>query len=199
MTFDNKLVNEFMKDNKLNIIEEDGKRPWGDWYIIRLEKQFDTKVLRVIPKTLLSLQYHGTPTHQGHSEKWVACTNIRALISKQSAIGLSKEELTKSLNEMIMVDIKAGGTLIIGPGIIHALANPFDDDIYVIETRLSEIVETSKDREDNIVRIYDQTNRNGTPSFPPNLVKRILDPASSPDYIVNDGTIFDISKFNKNK
>jgi hypothetical protein len=65
----------------------------------------------------------------------------------------------------MIVDVQAGGKLKIKARFLHALVNSYPHDIFVIETRHSQIPETANDREENIVRVYDQTNRNNTPSF----------------------------------
>ena len=193
MEFKNAEVTNYLKKKNLSVIECDQNRPWGGWYLIDANPQFDKKILRVVPQTILSLQFHGTPTHPGHLEKWEACTQIRAIVGCQSVVGQS-EDILKTL---LVVDVEPQGTLIIGSGFVHALANPFSDDIYVVETRESMINETAKERENNIVRIYDQTNRNGTPSFPEDLLNRIMDVNRKADVIVKSQTVFDTTKFSK--
>lgn len=194
MNISNQRIINYLNDNNLTIVESDPKRPWGGWYLIDINKSTysDRKILHVIPHTLLSLQYHGTPLHLGHMETWNACTKIRAVVSKISVVYQTETELNESLKNLAIIDIYPGGTLIIGSGFIHALANPFLQDIYVIETRQSQIAEMANDRENNIVRIYDQTNRNGTPSYPNWLVQKIMDPTNKPDYEVKEGNVFDI-------
>ena len=203
MQFQNKEVTDYLNRNQLKIISYDSNRPWGGWYLINIDQStdsnFDKKILRVIPDTVLSLQFHGTESHPGHLETWEACTNIRAIISKESVVNKTNSELSIILEDLLLVDVNPGGSLIIGPGYIHALVNLYKEEIYVIETRQSQIVETSDDRENNIVRIYDQTNRNNTPSYPNELILRIMDPYSEPDYLIQRGHIFDTRNIKINK
>ncbi len=175
-------INRYLENNKLNIINCN-KRSWGEWCLIdNSHMEYDKKILRVNPGMLLSLQYHGRDGRDGHLEIWEAFTKIRAIIGRESVVG--KSDL--KLDDLLVLDINTGGSLIIGPGFVHGLGNPFSSDIYVIETRESQIVESSTDRELNITRIYDQADR--APPFPPHLVSRFME---NPDIIVNDGEIFD--------
>ena len=197
MQFDNQLVNDYLNTNNLKVIKCDSSRPWGGWYIIdihNIENQsqslYDKKIIQVVPGTILSLQYHGSPDHVGHYEVWEACTKIRALIGLQSVVGLSSYDLDLCINNTIIVDIEAGGKILIGAGCLHALANPFDDYIFIIEQRQSFHPETPESRENNIVRIYDQTNRNGTPSYPVDLLNKIMDKQYKPDVLVHSGEFF---------
>ncbi|HSW77018.1 MAG TPA: hypothetical protein VLG50_08220 [Candidatus Saccharimonadales bacterium] len=103
-------------------------------------------------------------------------TKIRAIVGR-------------SLDNLFIIDIDPQGQLVIEPEVIHALANPFTTNIYVIETRESQFPEKSTDREKNIVRIYDQTMRNGVSPYPVELSKRIMDPTSKPDHEIKYGEI----------
>jgi hypothetical protein len=214
MKFQNERVNEYLTSRGKEIIKFDDQRPWGGWYIFdqgdsyqqseycgnetqielveHLKGSFDKKVLRVLPGTLLSLQFHGTSTHPGHSEIWQACTDIRVVLSKVSGVGLDEIALSKVLQELVVIDVKAGGTLFIPGGFIHALSNPYESESFVIETRISEIPEDSGQREDNIVSIYDQTQRRGAPIYPQGLFERIMKLGNDADYVVREGEVFDI-------
>src|ERR1700679_3583575 len=99
MEFDNLAIKDYLNKHNLSVIKADPQRPWGGWYIIDIDNienplysMYDKKVLRVIPGTLLSLQYHGSLSHPGHHEIWEALTKIRAIISQKSAIGLSRAD-----------------------------------------------------------------------------------------------------------
>jgi len=190
MDFKNDFIVNYINNNKLTV-QDWNNRPWGAWYLIDLNSMSDKKVIRVSPGTLLSLQYHGSLKHLGHEESWIACTHIRAILSKRSVIEIDNKDFEETLNNLIVVDIQSGGTLNIRAGVIHALANPFNEDIYVIETRKSQMPETAKSREDNITRIYDQTNRNGILSFPLDLIQRALKSYIPADYIVKSNETFD--------
>jgi hypothetical protein len=58
-------------------------------------------------------------------------------------------------------------------GVLHAYINPFDHDVYLLETRISQVAEQASDREKNIIRIYDTTMRGGTPDWPDWLRQKI--------------------------
>jgi hypothetical protein len=192
MQFDNQLVTDYLCTNRLKVIKSDASRPWGGWYLIDIhnpenssQSLYDKKIIRVVPGTILSLQYHGSPDHMGHSELWEACTKMRALIGLRSVVGVSQDELEKSIRDTIIVDIEAGGKILIRAGCLHALANPYDEDVFIIEQRQSFHPESPESRENNIVRIYDQTNRNGVPSYPVDLLNNIMNKNYNPDVIVH--------------
>jgi hypothetical protein len=180
------FVLDYLEDHQISIIESDPNRPWGGWYIteINREKYLDKKILRVVPQTLLSLQFHGSVGHPGHKETWVALTKIRAVVSTESLINKSLDGVDEKL---LIVDVEPQGILIIEPGCLHALANPFGTDIYVVETRESQIAEGPDDRERNIVRIYDQTMRNGVCAYPKDLFDKIMNENIVPDLIIKAG------------
>jgi mannose-6-phosphate isomerase-like protein (cupin superfamily) len=185
----NRLIQKYLEKQKLTIIKND-IRPWGGWYLIDDTNTFDKKIIHVEPKMLLSLQYHGTPENRGHKEIWECCTRVRAIVSEKSVVGVAQDALNELLGKLLVIDILPGGKLIIEPGVIHALVNPFDENLYVIETRVSMKEETSIDREANITRIFDFTNRYGIPSYPQDLINRIMDPDFMPDYMINQGETF---------
>src|SRR3990167_3174372 len=123
MEFKNEIINHYFHCNNLKIIKSDisllsvphAHRPWGDWYIFDInnienpqKSIYDKKIIRVIPGTLLSLQYHGSPSHPSHSEIWETCTKIRAVISKYSVINLSKIDFDRCLNDLLIVDLEPG-------------------------------------------------------------------------------------------
>lgn len=212
LAFSNNKVTEYLQQFSLEVGLYDDTRPWGAWYIIDsgesyqqsryygiesdaslvqgLKGSFDKKILKTIPGTLLSLQYHGTIDHPGHSEIWLACTKMRAVVSKKSAVGASSRELEDILQNLIVLEIEPGGQLYNPGGFIHALANPFDSDVFLIESRISQIQESSDQREANIVRIYDQTQREGTPVFPKELFERVMNSEIPADYYVKSGKLF---------
>jgi hypothetical protein len=175
-------LEDYLEKNHLDIIESDN-RPWGAWYVIEIDEEnfLDRKILKVVPHTLLSLQFHGSGDRLGHQETWVALTKIRAIISYESYAERPLNEL-----DLLIVDIEPGGELVIKPGFVHALANPFELDIYVVETRKSQIKEKPDDREKNITRIYDQTRRNGIPAYPDELFKKIMNCNTIPDLVIRN-------------
>lgn len=185
----NHIIQKYLTENELSIIKSD-TRPWGTWDLIDQNYTFDKKIIQLSPKMLLSLQYHGTTENIGHKEIWEACTHVRTLVSQKSVIGISQDLLNQVLEELLIIDLLPGGKLIIEPGVIHTLVNPFDENVCVIETRVSMKEETSNDREANITRIFDLTNRYNISSYPSNLFNKIMDPNLMPDYIIGYGETF---------
>lgn len=194
MDFKNIIVDDYLKSNNLQIINSDPHRPWGGWYMIdinstscyndSLSSLSDKKIIRVIPGSLLSLQYHGSLDNSGHDEIWETCTKTRAIVSKKSVIGMSKSDFEHCLNDLLVIDLDPSAKIVISAGFIHALVNPYDNDLFVIETRISQKQESSNDRENNITRIYDQYNRSGTSSYPSDLLLKIMDKNFKPDVVV---------------
>lgn len=159
------FVQKYLKENNATLIDSNEDKPWGGYYIFEVGKDYDKKVLRVKPDQYLSLQFHGTLDHPGHSEKWIALTDFVIVLGNKSAVGLSDSELNEELSNLKIIKVKQGDSIQIPSGVMHALVNPFDNDIYVQETRTSQMDESSDDREKNIVRIYDQTRRDGLPDW----------------------------------
>ncbi len=135
-------------------------KPWGSYEVFEVGSTYDKKILKVNPGFFLSLQFHGTTQHPGHSEQWVALTDIVVV----KGFELDKLEIKK---------YQKNDTIKIAAGEYHALVNPFSFEIAVEETRTSPIVESAEDREKNITRIYDQTHRYGLPDFPEELKAQI--------------------------
>jgi len=135
-------------------------KPWGSYEVLSKGSNFDNKILKVNPGFNLSLQFHGSPTHPGHSEQWVCLTDI--VVVK----GLNLDNLT-------VKKYKTGEIVNIASGELHALCNPFKFPIEVEETRTSPVSESPEDREENIVRLYDQFHRDNLPDFPDQLKQKI--------------------------
>jgi len=169
-----KIVSDYLKDNNYQVVSQDEERPWGRFYVFQVGDNYDKKILWVKPQNLLSLQYHGSKIQPGHSENWLALTDFRILISKQNALEYPNYEEKTLLNDLEIRDIKTGSEINIPAGHMHALVNPYLHDIFLVETRTSAKNESSKDREDNIVRVYDLTQRNNTPSYPKNLYSELM-------------------------
>jgi mannose-6-phosphate isomerase-like protein (cupin superfamily) len=172
MNFKNRFVNEYITKNKLKIISFDEDRPWGGFYVYESGADYDKKILWVKPAQFLSLQYHGTQNHPEHSEEWIPLTKIKIVLGNLN-ISDKPEKLSKDLQNLRVLELQENESIKIPQGFLHALVNPFKDDIYLLETRRSPVEESSEDREANITRIYDQTQRDGTPPWPEELVKEI--------------------------
>lgn len=167
------FVRNFLTENKVEIIDANENKPWGAYYVFEQGSDFDRKILKVKPGKYLSLQYHGTTEHVGHSEKWLALTDFAIVIGSKSAVGLFQEEIAQELQNLRVLKIQKGDSIDVPSGFMHALVNPFQQDIYVQEMRVSPKDESSSEREENIVRIYDQTQRDNLPNWPEDLNKKI--------------------------
>lgn len=173
------FVEKYLKENNLSLIDSNEDKPWGGYYIFEAGSNYDKKILRVKPEQYLSLQFHGTQDHPGHAETWIALTDFVIVLGSRSAVGLSDEEYQNELNSLKIIRVKQGDKIEIGSGFMHALVNPFDHDIYVQETRTSQFDESSDEREQNIVRIYDQTGRDGLPDWPNKIKNEIKNKAKN--------------------
>lgn len=168
-----------------SLIAADEARPWGAWWLFENGKypvtleDYDRKILKVNPADgarMLSLQFHGSVDTPGHREEWRAITDILLLIGQRSVVGLSGAVLEEAIDEMKLIQLKANESIEIPAGYLHALINPWSDRaIYVEETRISpgHVEQDYQQREENIVRIYDQTGRGGLPDFPDFWKERI--------------------------
>lgn len=159
---ENAFVRDYVRTKKLTIKSLDEGRDWGGFYILETGANYDVKILWVKPKELLSLQSHGSMGCPGHHEIWVALTNVRVVRGD-------------AIDALTIIDRTPGGIVTIAGGLMHALANPFsEDDVYVYEVRVSSAAETSEEREERIIRIYDKYRRGNTPGYPPELLDDIL-------------------------
>jgi len=195
---DNTIITNYISKNNFQIISSDLNRPWGGFHILDTEDSketktlFDTKIIYVLPTKLLSLQYHGSSTYIGHNEIWYTCTKTRILLSKKSVIDLSLQELTQCLNDLLIIDLEPNAKIFIPVGFLHALINPYDTNLYIIETRLSQIPELSSDRENHITRIYDQGTRPNTTPYPHKMLTALQNPNIPPHFHLKSNTEFNI-------
>jgi mannose-6-phosphate isomerase-like protein (cupin superfamily) len=174
MQFKNEFINKYIKDHNLNIISSNEEKPWGGYYVYEETPEYDKKILWVKPGNYLSLQFHGTPTHLGHSEIATALNNFKIVIGTKNVVGLNEEEMQVELRNLKVISLSSGESIDIPAGFLHAYVNPFKEDMYLLETRTSQIPETSADRESNIVRIYDQTRRDNLPDWPEEMQAKIM-------------------------
>lgn len=175
MQFKNNFINNYIQQHNLNIISYNEEKPWGGYYVYEETPEYDKKILWVKPGNYLSLQFHGTPTHPGHSEIATALSNFKIVLGTKSVVGLSEEEMQQELRNLKVIGLKPGESIDIPAGFLHAYVNPFEEDMYILETRTSQIAETSAEREANIVRVYDQTRRDNLPDWPAEMKNKILD------------------------
>jgi mannose-6-phosphate isomerase-like protein (cupin superfamily) len=171
--FANQFINDYIEKNNLTIIEHDENRPWGGYYIYDAGKNYDKKIFFIKPGQFLSLQYHGTPEQPGHNEEWTAITEIKVVLGNKNVVGISKEELAEELQNLNVLKVAPGEKIRIPAGYLHALVNPYPHNIHFAETRMSQQDEPSSEREGNIVRIYDQSQRDNCPKWPEGLLEKI--------------------------
>lgn len=108
-------------------------RPWGSYDKIDQGERFLVKRLKVKPKHKLSLQ-----VHQHRTEHWVVVSGV-AKVTKGEKTFLLKE------NESTFIPV----------GAVHALENPTDEPLELIEVQSGHYLD-----EDDIVRLSDPYGRN---------------------------------------
>ena len=110
-------------------------RPWGSYDSLESAENFQVKRLIVKPGAVLSLQKHA---HR--SEHWV-------VVKGTARITKNEEEFDLHVNESTYISI----------GDVHRIANPFDEDVHIIEVQCGDYL-----GEDDIVRLEDNYGREGT-------------------------------------
>jgi len=110
-------------------------RPWGSYDSLENAENFQVKRLIVKPGAVLSLQKHA---HR--SEHWV-------VVKGTARITKNDEEFDLRVNESTYISI----------GDVHRIANPFDEDVHIIEVQCGDYL-----GEDDIVRLEDNYGREGT-------------------------------------
>ncbi|HPO06166.1 MAG TPA: hypothetical protein PLQ36_03575 [Candidatus Gracilibacteria bacterium] len=180
------FVENILNEYQANVIEQDENRPWGGWWLFeegRLAhsgENYDRKIIRVNPgesMNMLSLQYHGQEALPGHREIWQALTDLVIIIGEDDMTKLSQAEKTEALQNLKYLQLKAGQSIEIPAGYLHALVNPYSQQaVYLEEFRISPPFsnQNRQTREANITRIYDQTGRDNLPDFPLQIKNRIL-------------------------
>jgi len=110
-------------------------RPWGSYDSLESAKNLQVKRLIVKPGAILSLQKHA---HR--SEHWV-------VVRGKARITKNDDEFDLNVNESTYISI----------GDVHRIANPFDEDVHIIEVQCGDYL-----GEDDIVRLEDNYGREGT-------------------------------------
>lgn len=168
----NTFVKGYAERNRLTITSFDETKPWGGYYIYEIGPNYDKKIIWVKAGQYLSLQYHGSRLQPGHEEEWKALTNIKVVLGNIN-IAENPDKLDEDLGSLRILEILKDDSVHIPQGFLHALVNPYQDDIYLLETRTSTFDEAPEAREKNITRIYDQTQRDGLPKWPLYLIEQI--------------------------
>ncbi|MBP7806236.1 hypothetical protein KA057_00990 [Candidatus Gracilibacteria bacterium] len=172
----NAFVEKYIQDNGLTVIQCDEEKPWGAYYVIEETPKYDKKILWLKPHALLSLQYHGTPSHPGHAEEGEGLTEMALVLGKEDMAHLALENIYEKIpTDVEIIKLGKGEKFSTPAGVLHAYINPFDHDVYLLETRISQISEQASNREKNITRIYDTTMREGTPDWPQWLRDKIAE------------------------
>lgn len=172
----NAFVEKYIQDNGLTVIQCDEEKPWGAYYVIEETPKYDKKILWLKPHALLSLQYHGTPSHPGHAEEGEWLTEMALVLWKEDMAHLALENIYEKIpTDVEIIKLGKWEKFSTPAGVLHAYINPFDHDVYLLETRISQISEQASNREKNITRIYDTTMREGTPDWPQWLRDKIAE------------------------
>jgi Mannose-6-phosphate isomerase len=170
----NAFVQKYIQENNLTVLQSDEEKPWGAYYVIKETPEYDKKILWLKPHALLSLQYHGNPTHPGHREEGEWLTDMALVLGKEDMTNKSLDSIYEKIStDVEVIRLRKWERFSTPAGVLHAYINPFDHDVYLLETRISQISEQASDREKNIIRIYDTTMRGGTPDWPEWLREKI--------------------------
>jgi len=170
----NTFVEKYIRDNGLTVIQCDEEKPWGAYYVIEETPEYDKKILWLKPHALLSLQYHGSSSRPGHREEGIWLTGMALVLWKEDMTNIPLDSIYEKIpTDVEVIKLEKWEKFFTPAGTIHAYINPFDHDVYLLETRISQISEQASDREKNIVRIYDTTMRGGTPDWPQWLREKI--------------------------
>ena len=170
----NTFIEKYIIEHGLTVLHFDEEKPWWAYYVIEETAEYDKKILWIKPGQYLSLQYHGNPTHLGHREEGEWLTDMAFVIWRTDVSIMNLDEIYGlTPDDLEVIFLKKWEQFHTPVGVLHAYVNPFDHDVYLLETRISQTPEKASDREKNIVRVYDTTMRNGTPNWPEWLIQKI--------------------------
>ena len=171
----NVFVEKYIKENNFKVLQCDEGKPWGAYYVIEETSEYDKKILWLKPGALLSLQYHGNYSHPGHREEGEWLTYMALVLGKTDVSKMSSDAIYKIIpNDVEVIALKKWEKFHTPAGYLHAYINPYDHDVYLTETRISQVAEQANDREENITRVFDSTMRGGTPDWPEWLKDKII-------------------------
>jgi mannose-6-phosphate isomerase len=111
---------------------ESEQRPWGAWHVLDQGPGYKVKRIEVRPGERLSYQ-----THEHRTEHW-------AVVQGTATCTLDGDTF----------EVKSGGSVDVGIGTQHRLANHHDDELIVIEVQRGDYT-----GEDDIVRLDDDYGR----------------------------------------
>ena len=128
-SFGTTLCNYLLKKNVKNLISNQSVfRPWGEYKTIYSENGFLIKILRIYPKSKISLQYHNK-----RSEHWVVVQGNATVTRGEKTFILKTNEST-----------------FISKGQIHRLANETSKPLTLVEVQTGKYL-----KEDDIIRLED--------------------------------------------
>ncbi len=128
-----KLVEKVLKINPKNLISNQPVfRPWGEYKNIYSGNGFLIKILKIYPKSKISLQYH-----KKRSEHWVVVEGIATVTQGKKTFKLNTNEST-----------------FIQKGEIHRLANNTKNSLTLVEVQTGSYL-----KEDDIIRLEDVYGR----------------------------------------
>lgn len=141
----------------------------------------DEKILVLQPKSpeyqVMSMQYHGRVGMAGHIEVWEFLTAGALVLGSETfkPYGWSQQEIEQEMTSLKVQKFAAGDVFVLLPGQWHALAKPSHLDVMVVrEWRITpEPGRSSKDREENIVRTYDNAGRGILGAFPEEIMNQL--------------------------
>ena len=113
------------------VVEQD-HRPWGHYLVLADEPLFKAKKIVVLPGKRLSLQ-----RHQRRAEHWYVVSGT-ALVTRNAE----------------QIHLQAGGSIDIGRGDLHRMANPGTEELCFVEVQVGDYF-----GEDDIERIEDDYGR----------------------------------------
>ena len=123
------VIEKVLKKHVKNIIPNQSVfRPWGEYKTIYTEAGFLIKILRIYPKSKISLQYHNK-----RSEHWVVVQGIATVTQGSKTFILKTNEST-----------------FISKGQVHRLANDTTKPLTLVEVQTGKYL-----KEDDIIRIED--------------------------------------------
>lgn len=170
----NVFVEKYIQDNGLTVVLCDEDKPWWAYYVLEETSEYDKKILWLKPRSFFSLQYHGNPAHPGHREEGEWLTDMAMVLGKKDVSQMGLEQIYGIIPEDLeVIPLKKWEKFHTPAGYLHAYVNPYDHDVYLLETRISQISEWAADREANIIRVYDTAMRGWTPDWPVWLTEKI--------------------------